>query len=82
MVKQAMSLVICTETSGAELCKEGERASVFLDFFPSAVRTHFLMGTLSSECRAVNGAMLICHHGDHSGNIQTCHQSRHKSVSF
>lgn len=26
--------------------------------------------------------MLICYHGDHSGNVQTCHQSRHTSISF
>lgn len=47
-----------------------------------AVRIPLLLGTWSSEHKTVTGAMLICYHGDLSGNIQTCHQARHTSASF
>lgn len=74
VVKQDMSLVIWIETAWSELCKEGDRNPYFLISSPLfAVRIHFLMGTLSSECRAVTDAMLTCYHGDRSGNKQTCH---------
>lgn len=70
--------VIWNNTSWLEFCKARECSSTS----PFAKRIPLLMGTWGSGLKAVTGAMLICYHGDHSGNIQTFHQSRQTSASF